>query len=382
MIKVGIIGTGSISSRHIEGYLSFGEECRIVAVSDIEQEKAREQAERVGLDATVYSDHQQLLSQEEVDLVSICTPPSAHAQVAIDCLEAGVHVLVEKPMAASLAECDAMIAAAEKSGRLLSVVAQNRYRTTWMKLKTLLDEKIAGEVLHAQIDSLWWRGHSYYDLWWRGTWESEGGGPTLNHAVHHIDALAWMMGLPVEVEAMMSNVAHDNAEVEDLSIALLRFENGSLGQITSSVVHHGQEQGLTFQCEHAKLAAPWSVYASRSRQNGFPERDEELEATIERRYAELPESRHENHTGQIENVLAAVRGDGELLIDGSDGRKTLELIQAIYKSGATRKPVALPLPPSDPFYSKEGLLSAMPRYHEKTGHVRDFNENRISTREN
>jgi len=101
-------------------------------------------------------------------------------------------------MAASLEECDEMIEAARRSDRVVSVVAQNRFRTDMMKLKQVVDSGLAGKILHAQVDSYWWRGQTYYDLWWRGTWEREGGGCTLNHAVHHLDALQWMMGMPCD----------------------------------------------------------------------------------------------------------------------------------------------------------------------------------------
>lgn len=167
--------------------------------------------------------------------------------------------------------------------------------------------------------------------------------------MHHIDALQWMMGLPVEVRALMGNVSHDNAEVEDISLALLRLETGSLGQITSSVVHHGQAQQLAFQCQRAKLSAPWQLYASASKENGFPERDEQIESEIQSYYDGLPEVRYEGHTGQIDNVIRAINGDAELLVTGEEGRKTLELIVAIYESATTGAPVHLPLQADDPF---------------------------------
>ncbi|UOF90602.1 Gfo/Idh/MocA family oxidoreductase [Fodinisporobacter ferrooxydans] len=379
MIKVAIVGAGAISSRHVEGYLKFPERAKIVAVADIYEDKAAKHVSDYHLDAVSVSDYKQLLADPNIDLVTICTPPSTHAQIAIDFLLAGKHVLVEKPMAASLAECDAMIAAAKKSGKILSVVAQNRFRTPWMKLKRVLDEKLAGEILHAQVNSYWWRGHSYYDLWWRGTWESEGGGCTLNHAVHHIDALQWMMGLPTEVYAMMSNVAHDNAEVEDISMAMLRFASGGVGQITSSVVHHGQEQQLVFQCQHARLSAPWNLYASAPMQNGFPERNTEFEQNIQDFYDKFPDVEYQEHAGQIENVLTALENHGEVLIDGNEGRKTLELIVAIYKSASIGKPVRLPLAFDDPFYTKDGLMASVPRFYEKTGSVERFENNIITT---
>ena len=141
-------------------------------------------------------------------------------------LNSGKHVLVEKPMASSLEECDKMLKAAKESGKTLAVIAQNRFRTTIMSLKNILDKQLIGRINYAQIDSLWWRGHSYYDLWWRGCWDKEGGGCTLNHAVHHIDMMCWMMGLPDKVTSVLGNVAHDNAEVEDISLLYSSMQTG------------------------------------------------------------------------------------------------------------------------------------------------------------
>ncbi|MFQ8717398.1 MAG: Gfo/Idh/MocA family protein [Enterobacter hormaechei] len=123
------------------------------------------------------------------------------------------------------------------------------------RLKAALDSGLAGKICHAQVDSFWWRGHCYYDLWWRGTWEKEGGGCTLNHAVHHIDAIQWMLGFPSEVVAMMTNVAHDNAEVEDLSAAIFKYPSGALTQLTASVVHHGEDQKIIIQGDKARISA-------------------------------------------------------------------------------------------------------------------------------
>lgn len=244
MLRIAIVGTGNISHSHIQGYQEFADRCQIVALVDIYPEKAQEKKTRYGLShATVFSSHQALLeSGLEVDIVDVCTPPYVHAEISIDALNAGKHVLCEKPMAASLEECDAMIAAQRASGKILSIIAQNRFTDAFWRLKQVVDSGELGKICHAQVDSFWWRGHCYYDLWWRGTWEKEGGGCTLNHAVHHIDAIQWMLGFPKEVVAMMTNVAHDNAEVEDLSAAIFRYDSGALTQLTASVVHHGEDQ--------------------------------------------------------------------------------------------------------------------------------------------
>ena len=147
-------------------------------------------------------------------MVSVCLPPSAHCEAAIHALNHGCHVLVEKPMASSLEECDKMIRAAGENNRLLSVVCQNRFKTPMERVHRMLEEGTGGRVTHAIVNSLWWRGENYYDLWWRGTWESECGGSFTSHSVHHIDLLQWMMGMPESVMACMRNVGHHNSELE------------------------------------------------------------------------------------------------------------------------------------------------------------------------
>lgn len=378
MLKVAIIGAGAISRAHIEGYLQFPERCKIVAISDIYVEKARERIDQFQLDARAVMDYKELL-QEDVDLVSICTPPYTHATLATEFLESGSHVMVEKPMASSLEECDLMNEAAKRTGKILSVVAQNRFKTPMMKMKAVLESGLMGKIGHVQVDSFWWRGHCYYDLWWRGTWEKEGGGPTLNHAVHHIDALLWMMGSPSEVHAFMSNVAHDNAEVEDLSIGMLRYANGSLGQVTSSVVHHGEEQQLIFQGNKARVSTPWKVKASNSTANGFPEPNTELEEQLQAFYEKLPEVEYDGHTGQIDNVLTAIETGAPVLIDGISGRQTLELITAIYKSASTGELVKLPLTNEDVFYTRHGVQANATHFYEKKTSIENFASQSITT---
>jgi predicted dehydrogenase len=379
MTRVGVIGIGNISAAHIGAYLAFPERAEVVALCDIVDGKARKGAERFGLDVPCYPDHATLLAEAGADLVSVCTPPGTHAEITVDALRAGCNVLVEKPMAPGLDECDAMLAAQAESGKLLSVVAQNRFRTEMWRLHELLERGAAGKVLHAQVESLWWRGHSYYDLWWRGTWASEGGGPTLNHAVHHIDLLLWMMGAPAEVRAVMANVAHDNSEVEDLSAVLLRFANGALGQLTCSVVHHGQEQKLVFQGERARISAPFTCYASRSLENGFPERDSAYEAELGALYEAVPPLAHEGHDGQVDDVLRALETGSGPLVDGVQGRRTIELINAIYKAAITDGTVRLPLAADDPFATQRGLLERAPHFYEKSSSVAGFGDDRITT---
>lgn len=347
MIQVAIVGCGNIAHAHMEGLLTFPKRCQVVALCDIYPEKAEAMKKEYGLNCRIYADHETMLEKEnKLDLVHVCTPPYVHAEISIHALDAGCNVVVEKPMATCLSECDQMLEAEKRSKKTLACIAQNRFRNSIYKLKKLADSGLAGKICCAHVNSLWWRGHCYYDLWWRGTWEKEGGGPTLNHAVHHIDMLNWIEGkLPKEVMAMLTNVMHDNAEVEDLSFAVCRYDDDSLAQVTSSVVHHGEEQGIELQCANAKLSAPWDVKAEVSQENGFwkPGGNKELVDQINSYYESIPDLTYEGHTGEIDNILTALETGKRPMITGEDGRKTVELITAIYKAGFIKQIVTLPI---------------------------------------
>lgn len=382
MIHVAVVGCGNIAHAHVEGLLTFPERCRIVALCDIYPEKAEAMRQKYSLDCQVYDDHEKMLSSEHsIDLVHVCTPPYVHAEIAINAMNAGCNIVVEKPMATCLAECDSMLEAERRNQVTMACIAQNRFRNSIYKLKKTADSSLAGRICCAHVDSLWWRGHCYYDLWWRGTWEKEGGGPTLNHAVHHIDMLNWMKGtLPEEVTAILTNVAHDNSEVEDLSLACLRYADGSVASVTSSVVHHGEEQGIVLQCEHAKLSAPWSVAAEVSQDNGFPrpEGNRELKERLDAYYHSIPDLKYEGHTGEIDDVLTALERGGRPMITGEDGRKTVELISAIYKAGCTRSVVRLPIEKEDDYYTFQGILKHAIHFYEKKASVENFREEAIT----
>lgn len=383
MINVAIVGTGGISNMHMEGLLTFPERCRIVALCDIYPQKAEAMKEKYHLDGVaVFDDHNRMLhSGIKIDLVHVCTPPYVHCEIAVDSMDAGCNVVVEKPMATCLAECDRMLEAEKRNGVTMACIAQNRFRNSIYKLKKTLDSNLAGKICMANVESAWWRGHCYYDLWWRGTWEKEGGGPTLNHAVHHIDMLNWLEGkMPDSVMAMLTNVMHDNAEVEDLSLACLRYGDGSLAQITSSVVHHGEEQGITLQCADAKISAPWSVKAEVSKANGFPkpEGNTALMEKLQDFWKKIPPLAYEGHTGEIENVLTALEKGERPLITGEDGKKTIEVITAIYKSGFSGQVVKFPIDSEDEYYTFEGIMKNAIHFYEKKASVENFAEESIT----
>ena len=371
MLRIGIVGTGGIARAHADAYQRFGQECAVVALCDTAPGRAAAlRAERGLDDARVYTDAAEMLRAEDLDLVSVATPPSTHATLAVAALRAGADVLVEKPMAPSLEECDAMIAAARESGRLLSVVAQNRFRDDMATLKEVLDSGLAGPVTHAQVSSAWFRSTAYYDLWWRGTWESEGGGCTLNHAIHHLDLTLWMLGAPRAVTAVLANAAHENAEVEDLSVSVLQYDR-ALAEVTASVVHHGEQQTIVVQGRRARVSQPWDVEATVTRDNGFPAEsgDAALVAEIEAVAAAHRPLEHTGHAGQVGDMLDAVRERRRPAVDGEDGRRAVELVTAIYAAGIERRTVDLPLGPDDPYYRTGALLERAPRFFAKTASV-------------
>ena len=371
MLDVAVIGTGAISDVHLRAFLDASEDVRVVALAGRSREKVEAKREQFGLTAArSYTDLAEMLASEHLDLVSITTPPAVHREIAVQVLEAGVHVIVEKPMAPSLEDCDAMLAAQRRSGKLLSVIAQNRFRHEMMQLKAATDPRLIGPVSHMRVASEWWRGLSYYDLWWRGTWESEGGGATLNHAIHHIDILLWLLGSPRAVAAMMTNAQHSNAEVEDLSVAILEYER-SLAELTSSTVHHGERQEIIVQGERARVSQPWDVVAETAQPNGFPtaEGDTDLIGTLNALVTSLPPLDHTGHAGQLRDVIAAIRDGGEPLVDGEDGRRAIELVTAIYAAAIERRTIDLPLTAASPYYRVGALVDRAPRFFEKSTSV-------------
>jgi predicted dehydrogenase len=373
MIKVAVVGTGNISPSHIRAYLALADRCTIVALCDLTPAKAEALARELGVEgATVYASHDEVIARGDVDLVSVCTPPSTHEQISIDFLEAGVNVLCEKPMAPSLAACDAILAAEARGGAIFSSVAQNRYRDDVVRLKAAVDSGLAGAVSHVAVDSAWWRGLPYYDLWWRGTWAEEGGGCTLNHAVHHIDLLLWLLGAPESVTAVLTNATHENAEIEDLSVAVLAYQR-ALATITSSVVHHGERQRIVVQGREASVSLDGEVIAEVTQPNGFPVPggNTELVAQLEAVVAGQAALPHTGHQGQIDDVLRAIETGGRPAIDGRDGRRTIEMITAIYQAGIERRTVDLPLAADDPYYQPGTLTERAPRFFAKSASVRD-----------
>lgn len=376
MLRVMIIGCGGIGPAHIEGYLRAGEDAQIDYLADSQVERAQAVKEKYHLEgARAVADYREAFGH--VDVVSVCTPPATHRDIAVDALRHGCHVLLEKPMAPSLAECDEILRVARENGRCLTGVVQGRFITENRRVTDMVRGGAYGRSLYTQVNSQWYRGDSYYDLAWRGLWEKEGGGCTLVHSIHHIDLLLWTKGMPRTVTSFMTNLAHPNSQEEDLSVSLFGYEDGSVAQVNSGLICHGERQQLVFQMEKAGLTLPFDVMASHPRENGFPDDDETLIRAAKEDYAARPALAHENHEGQIQNFLAHILRGEPLVADGQDARNCIEVITAIYCSAIAGKTVTLPLPAEGTYYTGAWRKDA-PHFHEKTRNIDAFADTSIT----
>lgn len=351
---VGIIGCGAISRLHLKAYRELAEDCGIVALADLSRDKAEALAASAGVEAAVYADYRELLVREDIDVVSVCTPPFAHKGPVIDALRAGKHVIVEKPFAPSLADCDEMIEAARQADRKLVVTFQYRYRRDFNQMKYVLGQELLGPLTFAQMNGLYWRGDRYYEVDWRGTWKSECGGVTINHAIHPLDIFLWLMGEAESVYAEMNTMAH-GIEVEDLSLAAIRFHSGAVGQIACTV--NSVKSGITMEFSGKSKAAsiPLAFHAVREDERGFPVADEaSAEELAETARQAVPDGT-DDHQGPIRDLFEAIRGNREPKVNGTEGRRVIELITAIYKSATLGARVSLPIAQDDPWYTTEGL---------------------------
>ncbi len=380
MLKVMIVGCGGIAPAHIEGYLNAGEDIEIAALADSNTARGEELAARYGLKkAAITADYRTMLNI--CDVVSVCTPPSLHRDIAVNALNAGCHILLEKPMAPSLKECDEILEAAARNDRVLSVVVQSRFISGIRNAVDMVKSGTYGKNLFSQINSVWYRGKNYYDLGWRGRWTVEGGGCTQNHSIHHIDLLLWAKGMPKTLTAFMTNLDHPNSEEEDFSSSILTYADGSVAQITSTLVSHGEPQLLTFQMEKAGIAIPFKAMCSKARSNGFPEEDADMKAQVEADFAARPKLPLENHDGQVKNFLAAILRKEFLNADGQDGRNCIELITGVYKSAITHETVTFPIAATDVFYGS-GWREKAPHFHEKEKDVEAFADTTITNFKN
>jgi UDP-N-acetyl-2-amino-2-deoxyglucuronate dehydrogenase len=350
-IGFGIVGAGMISRFHAKA-LAEVRGAKLVACAD--SAPGRAEALAVEFGCTAYDSLEKMLADKSVDAVTIATPSGAHMEPAVAAANAGKHVIVEKPLEITLKRCDKIIAACDKAGVKLSAIFPSRFHDSSQLMKQAIDQNRFGRLTLGDAYVKWFRTQQYYDSGaWRGTWALDGGGALMNQAVHTVDLLTWFMGPVVEVQAYTATLAHERIEVEDVCTATLRFENGALGVIEATTAAypgylkrielHGAEGSAVLEEEDIKH---WD-FMKKTRGDAAVHRQMATSKSTGGGAADPAAIGHHGHTIQLQDFVDAIRKDRTPAIDGHEGRRSIEIILAIYQSAKTGKRITLPLK-SDP----------------------------------
>ncbi len=341
-----LIGCGRISTNHIKA--AVNNNLNIVAVCDILPEAMENLLSKHGLekDSSIkrYTDYKKLLEENDVTLVSIATESGNHAEIALYCIDNGIHVIIEKPMAMSMADAEEIIRRSEAKGVKVSACHQNRFNIAVQEMRQALENGRFGKLSHGSIHVRWNRNQDYYtQAPWRGTWAQDGG-CLMNQCIHGIDLLRWMMGDEVEeIYGVTKQQIHDYLECEDIGMAVVKFKNGAIGTIegTTNVYPKNLEETLYLFGENGtvKLGGKstnnidvWDF----AEETAADEKNKGLEEATSNVYGN-------GHTSLFADVIAAIENDRKPYVDAVAGRNALEMILAIYQSAATGAPVKLPL---------------------------------------
>jgi predicted dehydrogenase len=356
-LRTAIVGCGKVGHFHARALANL-EKSEFVAVCSTSLDRANAFGDQYGVRA--FDSVEAMVEDAQVDVVCICTPHPQHASVAIAALKHGCHVLIEKPLASSLEDCDAILSCAEEHRRTVGVVCQRRFYPSAMRIRQAIDAGKIGRPVIGNVVMLGWRDRQYYESDpWRGSWAGEGGGVLVNQAPHQLDLLLWYMGDIDEIYGVWKNVNHDYIEVEDTAAAIVKFKSGAIANILVSnaqnpalygKVHvHGDngasvgvqtDGGAMFIAGVSTITEPpyndiWTIKGEEEMLTKWKDADAE--------HFRSADSLYFYHERQIDDFLTAVASDTKPLIDGLDGRKTVELFTAIYRSTQKNAVIKFPL---------------------------------------
>lgn len=348
-LRYALIGCGRIAPNHIVAAMNNAEDLALCAVCDPVPERMEAVLQPLEPKARAlvrrYTDYRDMLAKERPQLCAVATESGKHAAIGLDVIAAGSHVIIEKPLALSLADARALIEAADRQGVRLCACHQNRFNKSIQKIRSAVEEGRFGRMLHGTAHIRWNRGPSYYEQApWRGTWAQDGGA-LMNQCIHNIDLLRWMMGDEVrEVMAYTDNLHHPYIQAEDLGMALVKFANGAYGIIegTTNVYPHNLEETLYLFGETG------TVKAGGKSVNVIEEwlfaDGQDSEADVKAHFAENPPNVYGyGHTPLYADVVSAIREGRAPYVDGRAGMRALELVLAVYQSAVEHRPVTLPL---------------------------------------
>ena len=345
-MRYALIGCGRISPNHIVA--AQKNNLDIVAICDLEAHNMKDKILKFKLPSTVhcYTDYKEMLEKEKPELVAIATESGKHAEIAIDCMTIGhANLIIEKPIALSLADADRIIETAKKENLKVCACHQNRFNKSIQKIREALEMERFGRMFHGTAHIRWARDYEYYSrAKWRGTWEQDGGA-LMNQCIHNIDLLRWMMGDEIDcVVGMTDRLKHNYIEAEDLGIALIRFKNGSYGIVegTTNVYPSNLEETLYLFGEKGTVKAGGSSVnvIEEWRFADVLDDPEEVKAQF---HENPPNVYGYGHTPLYADVVAAIEHDRAPYVDAEAGKRALELVLAIYQSAATGEIVKFPM---------------------------------------
>ncbi|MDY0288974.1 MAG: Gfo/Idh/MocA family oxidoreductase [Sphaerochaeta sp.] len=346
MVKYALIGCGRIATNHIKAALN--NRLEIVAVCDLEESHMQSLLAKHSLenDGSIkhFMDYRLMLAETKPELVSIATESGSHAKIALTCIDAGIHVIIEKPMAMCMDDADEIIRRSEAKGVKVSACHQNRFNVAVQELRRAIEQDRFGKLSHGSIHVRWNRNEGYYtQAPWRGTWAQDGGA-LMNQCLHGIDLLRWMLGDEVEeVYGQTRQQFHDYLEAEDIGMAVVKFKNGALGTIegTTNVYPKNLEETLYVFGQHGTVKLGGT---STNNIDVWDFSDESEEDLKNKGLVEATSNVYGNgHTSLFADVVDAIKTDRAPYVDAHAGRQALELVLAIYKSQKTGLPVKLPL---------------------------------------
>ena len=345
-MKYALIGCGRIATNHIKAALN--NEMEIVAVCDVISDHMEMLLEKHGLQNKMqikrYTDYQQMIKENEIELVGIATESGKHAEIALYCINEGVHVIIEKPMAMSIEDADAIITQAKAKGIKVSACHQNRFNVAVQEMRKAVEAGRFGKLSHGSIHVRWNRNQDYYtQAPWRGTWE-EDGGALMNQCIHGIDLLRWMLGDEiVEVYGVTRQQFHDYLEAEDIGMAVVKFKNGAVAMIegTTNVYPKNLEETLYLFGENG------TVKLGGTSTNNIDVWDfvDETEQDVNNKGLEESTSNvyGNGHISLYADMIDAIKQNREPYVNAVAGKNALELVLAIYKSQKKRMPIKFPM---------------------------------------
>ncbi|HEY0946644.1 MAG TPA: Gfo/Idh/MocA family oxidoreductase [Opitutaceae bacterium] len=347
--RAALIGTGSIGDAHVRAVEQSQDRVVLVGAADLEAGRVREFAQRHRI-PEVFTDYTAMLRTLAPDLVLVATPPGQHAAICVAAMEAGAWVLCEKPLCGSLAELDLIQQAEARTGRYTGCVFQMRFASSTAHLRQLADSGQLGRPLVGVCNTLWYRGPAYFDVPWRGRWDTELGGPTMGLGIHAMDHFLHIMGEWTDIRAIAATL--DRAiEVEDVSMALVRFANGAVGSIVNSALSPRQETYLRVDYQRATVELTHLYGYTRDNWKLTlvpPAQDDALLQA----WQSFPPDVGSTHGAQLNAFIADMDTGRRPLTSGDEARKTLDLLTSLYQSAFTGNVVARgSILPGDPFYN-------------------------------